>query len=106
MIKMEDIKPKVIIKDEVGECLNCGTTTHFYDEGYFCSCNCREEYKEKVFYKTLANNIYSNIKEVDEPHLKIILTERQFELLKQKYKICNGGKNYSKKFMGIPIEII
>lgn len=47
MIEFQDIKPKVIIKDEPGKCLNCGVSTYFYDEGYFCTCYCREEYANK-----------------------------------------------------------
>ena len=34
-------------KDKKGKCLNCGKLTYFYDEGYFCTNKCREEYKNK-----------------------------------------------------------
>ena len=34
-------------KDKKGKCFNCGKLTYFYDEGYFCTNKCREEYKNK-----------------------------------------------------------
>lgn len=35
-------------RDSNGKCLNCGKETPFYDKGYFCTCDCKEEHEEKA----------------------------------------------------------
>lgn len=45
---MDTVKIRIPeFKDKKGKCLNCGKLTYFYDEGYFCTNKCREEYKNK-----------------------------------------------------------
>ncbi len=106
MIEFQDVKSKVVIKDEAGKCLNCGVNTHFYDEGYFCTCYCRKDYIRKKLYKNIIDTVDKSFKEINKYPDKLTMTEEEFKILVADHERYTGREIYNREFMGIPIEII